>query len=436
MRNIALLTSFLPLAVSAQFIVLSFEATLNGTPTQLDSVLVMNLTEGGDTMIYFPENTLVLGGATALDELSAGGVRMQCLPNPFSGATDIVLGTEQPGEMQVLVHDEMGRELASHRSVATPGQHRFRYTSSTPGLQVLSVFCDGQWRSMRMVATEGSTGGGHGLAYIGATDLNGGTKDDRSLFQWQPGDVLRYIGYGNSGGFVASASIDEAPTVTTTHIFPLVMGAVCIDAPTMTDIMGNVYPVVHIGDQCWMGTNLRTTFRRNGVPIENVTSGNFWVTINTAAWCDYNNFPFNPPARGKLYNWWAAADPNICPLGWHVPTDTEWQQLETTLGMPTDELGETGYRGGDQNVGGKINGWLTLAQGATNESGFTGLPAGYRNLNGGEFADQNTDGYWWSATSAGGSEGWSRGIGSTNPGSIGRFFSSKGFGFCVRCIQD
>jgi uncharacterized protein (TIGR02145 family) len=436
MRNIALLASFLPLAVSAQFIVLSFEATLNGTPAPLDSVLVMNLTQGGDTTIYFPDNTLILGGTTGLDAYDDGDMRMHCLANPFSGSTEIVVGALTQGEMHLVVHDGVGRELSSYTFHAVAGQHHFRYTSGASGVQVLTVLHNGQRRSMRMVATEGGSSELSTLVHSGVTQGAGGLKDNRALFEWQPGDVLRYIGYGSSGGFVASASIDEAPTVTSTKVFPLVLGAVCIEAPTMTDIMGNVYPVVRIGDQCWMGANLRTTFRRNGVPIENVTVGNFWVTINTAAWCDYNNSPFNPPARGKLYNWWAAADPNICPLGWHVPTDTEWQQLEITLGMPTVELGETGYRGGDQNVGGKINGWLTLAQGATNESGFSGLPAGYRNLNGGEFADQNTDGYWWSATNAGGGRSWSRGIGNTNPSSIGRFFSLQGFGFCVRCIQD
>lgn len=441
MRNIALLTSFLPLAVSAQFIVLSFEATLNGTPAPLDSVLVMNLTQGGDTMIYFPENTLVLGGATALDELSAGGIRMQCLPNPFSGATDIVLGTEQPGEMQVLVHDEMGRELASHRSNPAPGQHRFRYTTCTSGLQVLSVLCNGQWRSMRMVATEGGTGGGHGLAYMGAMDLHGGTKDDRSLFQWQPGDLLRYIGYGNSGGFVASASIDEAPTVTTTHIFPLVLGAVCIDAPTVTDIMGNVYPVVRIGDQCWMGTNLRTDQYRDGTTIPQVTSDVSWTQQNSGARCNYeNNFSAYNATYGKLYNWYAAANPNLCPLGWHVPTDAEWQQLEEALGMPGVELDQQStWRGSAQNVGGKLktlNLWDLPNLGATNETGFSALPGGKRNGEFGFFSLLGSTGFLWSSSENGAIYGWSRSL-SFGVAGIWRSGSDlKQNGFCVRCIRD
>lgn len=207
---------------------------------------------------------------------------------------------------------------------------------------------------------------------------------------------------------------------------------------TVTDIDGNVYPVVTIGSQCWMAANLKTTRYNDGSTIPNVTDNTAWTQLNSGAWCFYDNDPTNDAIYGKLYNWYAAANPNICPQGWHVPTDAEWQQLEAALGMPAGELGITSwYRGEAQNVGGKmktITLWDAPNIGATNESGFSGLPGGGRQSENGDFTERGSDGSWWSTSESGAEYAWYRGL--WMEAGIGRDYDFKRFGSCLRCLRD
>jgi uncharacterized protein (TIGR02145 family) len=209
-------------------------------------------------------------------------------------------------------------------------------------------------------------------------------------------------------------------------------------AITVTDVDGNIYSTTTIGGQVWMAEDLRTGTYNDGTPIPNLTEGWPWVQATAGAWCYYENDSSHGTIYGKLYNWYAAAHPMICPEGWHVPTDADWQQLEATLGMPTNFLGQIGYRGAAQNVGGKMKAtslWVGPNLGATNESGFSGLPGGSRYDNG-EFVGQGEDGRWWSASEEGlDDEAWDR-ILSSNGASIGRHYISKRNGFCVRCVRD
>ncbi len=139
---------------------------------------------------------------------------------------------------------------------------------------------------------------------------------------------------------------------------------------SVTDIDGNIYETVQIGSQIWMKENLRTTKYANGDVIPNVTDGNQWSNLTTGAWSCYSNNNQIQNLFGNLYNWFAVADQrNICPTGWHVPSDVEWITL-------------TDYLGGESVAGGKMKStaiyWQSPNQDATNESGFSGLPGGFR----------------------------------------------------------
>lgn len=146
---------------------------------------------------------------------------------------------------------------------------------------------------------------------------------------------------------------------------------------TVTDIDGNVYQTIKIGNQWWMAENLKVTHYRNGNAIPNVTSYFSWRDLSSGAYCAYNNDNGNADAYGMIYNWyWYAVDDsrNIAPIGWHVPTDEEWKELEMYLGLSQTEADDTGYRGTDE--GDKLKattGWYNNGNG-TNESGFTALP--------------------------------------------------------------
>jgi uncharacterized protein (TIGR02145 family) len=166
----------------------------------------------------------------------------------------------------------------------------------------------------------------------------------------------------------------------------------CDPEHTIIDIDGNLYPTVIIGTQEWMAQNLKVSHYRNGDVIPNVTDDEAWSALTTGAYCWYtNNEAYFDPLYGKLYNWYAVNDSrNLCPSGWHIPSDAE----STTL---------TNFLGGQSLAGAKLKEtgtthWASPNQGATNESCFTGLGGGCRDYwdNGsGYFAYIDHIGWWW-----------------------------------------
>lgn len=420
-------------SVRSQAITITFEATLNGTAVPLDSILVMNLTAGGDTMIYFPDNELVLDGTTGIARGNQAAMAMQGWPNPFVGSTEVALSATS-GELLLTLLDATGRLLKSHTLEVAEGVHRFRIDCGQPGMHLLTARQGAVSRTVRLMATEGQ--GASDLQYNGLWG-SGRAKDDRSLFTWMPGDELRYIGYATDAGIAHSGAIDEVPVASATRTFTLFAGLACPESPTVTDIDGNVYRNVQIGGQCWMAENLRTTTYRDGTSIPNITDNTAWTLLNTGAWCSYDNDPVNDSIYGKLYNGFAA-NPDVCPQGWHVPTDAEWQQLEAELGMPEIEWGQTGWRGAAQNVGGKMKAttlWEAPNAGATNESGFTAYPSGFRNYSEGFFYLRGSVVSWWLASESIEENAWARDLFFDQEG-IARYYGLKRNGVCIRCLRD
>ena len=208
---------------------------------------------------------------------------------------------------------------------------------------------------------------------------------------------------------------------------------------TVTDIDGNVYATVVIGDQCWLAENLKVTRYRNGDLIPNVTDSAEWTNLTTGARCDYDSNADNVPVYGRLYNWYAVNDSRgIAPQGWHVPTDEEWKQLEMYLGMIQSEADDTGFRGTDEGGKMKESGsthWFSSNTGATNESGFTALPGGYRYHGNGDFDGLFVYTSFWSSTEHSNYGAWSRTL-IFGGAQVGRYDYSKLYGFSVRCVRD
>ena len=203
------------------------------------------------------------------------------------------------------------------------------------------------------------------------------------------------------------------------------------------------YDAVIIGGKVWMSKNLDVPAYRNGDPI---TDGQFgWADFRSGAWCVYGNDPGNKLTYGRLYNWYAVNDPRgLAPQGWHIPSEHEWILLLKTLDAATDTTNTSSIY--SFTAGGKmkevgVTHWLTPNTGATNRSGFTGLPAGWRDDEG-SFSLLGTHTMWWSSTgferSGGdGSPGTARGpllhYGNTNVVGFGRTVL---YGLPVRCIRD
>lgn len=197
---------------------------------------------------------------------------------------------------------------------------------------------------------------------------------------------------------------------------------------SMTDQEGNAYKTIVIGTQEWMAENLKTSIYLNGDQIANVSDGALWSGLTTGAWAYYNNESQYECPFGKLYNWYAVADPrHVCPSGWREPTETDWLTLIE-------------YLGGENTAGGKMKStglqyWDNNNLDASNYSGFSGLPVGEYSGSGGEFVPIGFNANWWSSTEYDNGNALSiKLLYSIAAAYMPPFF--KDDGYSVRCLRD
>jgi len=213
---------------------------------------------------------------------------------------------------------------------------------------------------------------------------------------------------------------------------------------TVTDIDGNIYNTVQIGNQEWMAENLRVTHYRDGTAITIVTDNTAWSYLSTEAYCINNNNESNEvDTYGALYNWYAVSNSsNIAPEGWHVPTHDDWIELEMYLGMSESDIVPNGsYRG--TNEGSKLAGyndlWMDGGLETNSEfgsSGFAALPHGYRYHENGGYYGIGYHNYFWSSTEfPSGESAFRRGMSYDNSGIYADAYYKR-FGCAVRLVRD
>ena len=196
---------------------------------------------------------------------------------------------------------------------------------------------------------------------------------------------------------------------------------------------GYTYSSIVLGNgQEWMAENLRTTIYANGNTIPNTTPN--WIGLTTGAWVHQFNDNQNENTYGKLYNWYAVIDPrNVCPNGWHVPTNADWNDFINYL--DPNSVGGLNY---PNTAGGKMKStgtqyWLSPNQDAKNESGFTGLPGGFANAGVG----LGSLGGWWSSSTdlLDVNSAWIRLLSNMDADAVAETtdFSQ---GFSIRCVKD
>jgi uncharacterized protein (TIGR02145 family) len=231
------------------------------------------------------------------------------------------------------------------------------------------------------------------------------------------------ISLANNGG---SASISEHTCGSANvHNANLSYGSV-------TDHEGNVYKTIVIGSQEWMAENLDLSSYADGTPLPEVTDPSEWAELTTGAWCYYNNEANYACPYGKLYNWYACVDARqLCPVGWHVPTDDDWLAL-------TNYLGGVEFAGGKMKTTGTVEAstgfFLSPNADASNSSGFSAIPGGGR-YSAGTFNLIGAQACWWSSTEGSATNSWDRYL-LYNFGSAYRGSGAKHFGFSVRCLRD
>jgi len=195
----------------------------------------------------------------------------------------------------------------------------------------------------------------------------------------------------------------------------------------VTDHDGNTYATVRIGNQVWMKENLNVTHYNDGEAITLVTDSEVWRELSTPGYCWYDNDPDNGKIYGALYNWHTVNTGKLCPTGWHVPTRDEWDLM-------TDLFGGRNQAGGALKATG-TDYWDAPNTGATNESGFTALPAGARSRVNGEFSNQGLTAYFWTSTYDYVYTAWPRLIFHDTVDMFSSFADQK-TGMSVRCVKD
>ncbi len=426
---------------------LTFTAENNGQYIPLDSIFIENLTQGGDTTLYAPDTVLVLDYVTSIGDnetIEENTFSLsQNYPNPFKGETKVNLYLPEKGNIKISVRDILGREQAQYKNTLNRGNHSFTFYAGNEKYYLLTVSGKQTSQTIKMLnAVSHKTNGEQcKIVYTGNKGNVNGFKSQQAInsFMFNHGDELKYTAYTDVG----EKTIIDLPTGNQTYTFNYALGVPCPGIPTITDIDGNTYNTVQIGEQCWMKENLKTTTYRNSTPIPNVTNSNSWYNRITGAYIWYDNVISWKNSYGALYNWYATVDTNrLCPTGWHVPTIDEWATLIDFVGGNDPPHGNElkSCRQVNSPLGGGCNTtehprWNEHnTHYGTDDYGFSSLPGGHRFCDG-TFGYIGNFGVWWSSTENS----------SNNAlfpilyyyyGGVGVDVSYKQNGFSVRCLRD
>jgi len=462
----------MPLFAMAQSVSVSFTGRdANNRWVQLDRVVITDLTKGWSETIVWPDTTLTMQNGTGIYDVETWCTSSLQLsqnnPNPFNGTTDVLLTVADAGAVTLEITDVNGRVAVPATDISTivrannhSPQHQFRISLSIAGTYVLTARQNGKTASIKMV----NNGGGKddGIEYAGIVETmctsslqpKSGTRGNTTN-PFNIGDQMEYIGYATiNGEECESQHVTQAQEVSETFLLQFAEaqasldGQPCPGTPTVTDIDGNVYNTVQIGNQCWMRENVRTTHYADSTAIPAGDSISLTEPYRYAP----NNNENNISIYGYLYNWAAVmhgasastANPSgvqgICPTGWHVPSDAEWTQLTNYVSSQSE------YVCGSNNVSiakslAATTGWQSSSnacsvgnvQSNNNATGFSVVPAGnyYSNNAYGAFGYYA---HFWNTTEYG-SNASIRFFGCYNTDVVINR-DNKYVGYSVRCLKD
>ncbi len=255
-------------------------------------------------------------------------------------------------------------------------------------------------------------------------------------YVWEIGDTL----YGDVD--VRATAVDNSSAANSHSI------VVTVDAEggfnpdlsygEMSDMEGNSYKTILIGEQNWMAENLKVTHYADGSAIPFVGDDGQWSELGESAkaYCWYDNMSEYKDTTGALYSWSAAL--NVCPEGWHLPSDEEWKVLELHLGMSQENADKHEWRGTYE--GGMLrergfSKWYNPNIAASNTSGFTALPGGYRSNTGAFYGMGMYAAYWTSTVKEGTNTVWFRALNNEKT-NVYRYWAVGNRGASVRCVED
>ncbi len=406
------------LNASAQNFLISFAGT--GASTTVSTVIVENLTTGltitlsGDDILGLTSTV----GISDIDNNSLSGIKIY--PNPVTDRSKLLISAPESGDAVISVYDITGRQMARLKSYVENYTQEYTLSGLQNGLYIINVKGTTYQFSERVI----SNATANGITKIEklseniAVNKKDSKIDSKSEYAtidmlYSPGERLKFTGISGIYSTVVTSIPDADKTIT-------------FDFLACTDGDGNNYPVVYINDQIWMAENLKTTKYNDETDIPMVSDNTAWSNLVTPGYAWYNNEPSYKDTYGAMYNWYTVNTGKLCPEGWIHPTDDDWILL-------------IGYLGGESVAGGKIKAtgttlWYPPNNSATNETGFTGTPGGYRNTSGG-FIGMRYYGTLWSATTYEDPYG-SGGFVSYSSGEITIDEYNFKYGYSVRCIKD
>ena len=194
---------------------------------------------------------------------------------------------------------------------------------------------------------------------------------------------------------------------------------------TVKDVDGNSYKTIVINGKEWMAENLKVTKYNDSTAIPFVSDSIAWADVTTPGYCMYQNKIENKDLYGLLYNYYVINSKNVCPTGWHVPSDQEWADLTTYLGGAMTAGGQMKETGDGH--------WIGMNTLSSNASGFTALPGGVRDYDG-VMVGQRFMEYWWSATEQSADFTYVRYL--HNDAHCERSYILKNYGVSIRCIKN
>jgi uncharacterized protein (TIGR02145 family) len=393
-----------------------------GDTTEVTTVKVNNLTSG-DTVTLNGEDILHLIPLVGIGTLGINNGNLQICPNPMAEQSILTFIAPENGSVVICIVDLSGKTVCQISTVLLNGTHSFRVAGISQGIYFIKVIGKNYNYSTKLISLTNLQSRARIEHLSSAGSTRGKPFKSTAVtvdMHYTVGDILMYK--GTAGPY--STIVTDVPTSSKTITFNFVL---------CKDYDGNNYTIVTIGTQTWMAENLRAIHYRNGEAIPNVTDNTAWHGLTTGAYCWYNNDEASYKALyGGLYNWYAGNDSrNLCPSGWHMPTDAEWTTLTTYLGDLSIAGGKMKSIGTHEAGTGL---WSAPNTGATNESGFSALPGGTRDGSG-TFDFAGDDSNWWSATQSSTNYAWYRHV-YYDEASVSRGNLSKTFGYSCRCVAD